>query len=106
MDFSQLSILAIILAVIANMIIGALWYSPVLICENMDEEPREKHGRTSDIQCKYRLRAYDTCWHHFCNRSITIYFDARFGHHRRRGVNRIFSWCRNRERTRIVANLF
>jgi hypothetical protein len=30
MDFSQLSILAIIFAVIANMIIGALWYSPVL----------------------------------------------------------------------------
>ena len=30
MDFSQLNILAIVLAVIANMIIGALWYSPVL----------------------------------------------------------------------------
>ena len=33
MDFSQLSILAIILAVIANMIIGALWYSPVLFAK-------------------------------------------------------------------------
>lgn len=30
MDFSQLNILAIVLAVIANMIIGALWYSPIL----------------------------------------------------------------------------
>ncbi|MCZ2257272.1 DUF1761 domain-containing protein [Sporosarcina sp. G11-34] len=30
MDFSQISIFAILLAVIANMIIGALWYSPVL----------------------------------------------------------------------------
>ena len=33
MDFSQLSILAIILAVIANMVIGALWYSPVLFAK-------------------------------------------------------------------------
>ena len=30
MDLSQISILAIILAVVANMIIGALWYSPLL----------------------------------------------------------------------------
>ncbi len=30
MDFTNVSILAIILAVIANMAIGALWYSPVL----------------------------------------------------------------------------
>ncbi|MBO0603338.1 DUF1761 domain-containing protein [Sporosarcina sp. E16_3] len=30
MDLSQISILAIILAVFANMIIGALWYSPLL----------------------------------------------------------------------------
>ena len=30
MDFSQISIWAIVLAVVANMIIGALWYSPVL----------------------------------------------------------------------------
>jgi len=30
LDFSQINILAIVLAVIANMIIGALWYSPVL----------------------------------------------------------------------------
>lgn len=30
MDFTNVSILAIILAVIANMFIGALWYSPVL----------------------------------------------------------------------------
>lgn len=30
MDISQISILAIILAVVANMIIGALWYSPLL----------------------------------------------------------------------------
>ncbi|MFK4998870.1 DUF1761 domain-containing protein [Bacillus sp. N9] len=30
MDFSQVSILAIVLAVIANTIIGALWYSPIL----------------------------------------------------------------------------
>lgn len=30
MDFSNVSILAIILAVVANMVIGALWYSPVL----------------------------------------------------------------------------
>ncbi|WP_342513010.1 DUF1761 domain-containing protein [Sporosarcina sp. FSL K6-1522] len=30
MDLSQISILAIVLAVVANMVIGALWYSPVL----------------------------------------------------------------------------
>lgn len=30
MDFTNVSILAIILAVIANMVIGALWYSPIL----------------------------------------------------------------------------
>jgi len=30
MDISHISILAIILAVVANMIIGALWYSPLL----------------------------------------------------------------------------
>jgi len=33
MDFSQISILAIVLAVIANMIIGALWYSPILFAK-------------------------------------------------------------------------
>ncbi len=30
MDLSQISMLAIVLAVVANMIIGALWYSPLL----------------------------------------------------------------------------
>ncbi|MBS4177854.1 DUF1761 domain-containing protein [Lederbergia citrea] len=30
MDFSQVSIIAIILAVVANTVIGALWYSPIL----------------------------------------------------------------------------
>lgn len=30
MDLSQISIVAIVLAVVANMIIGALWYSPLL----------------------------------------------------------------------------
>lgn len=30
MDLSQISILAIVLAVVANTVIGALWYSPVL----------------------------------------------------------------------------
>ncbi|MEH7437725.1 DUF1761 domain-containing protein [Neobacillus drentensis] len=30
MNFTDVSILAIILAVVANMVIGALWYSPIL----------------------------------------------------------------------------
>ncbi len=30
MNFEDFSILAIVLAVVANMVIGALWYSPIL----------------------------------------------------------------------------
>lgn len=33
MDFFQINIIAVILAVLANMIIGALWYSPLLFAK-------------------------------------------------------------------------
>ena len=53
MDFSQISILAIVLAVIANMIIGALWYSPVLFAnvwmKSLGKTREELHSSNANI---------------------------------------------------------
>ena len=53
MDFSQISIFAIILAVIANMIIGALWYSPVLFAKvwmkSLGKTAEELHTSNANI---------------------------------------------------------
>ena len=53
MDFSQFSILAIVLAVIANMIIGALWYSPVLFAniwmKSLGKTAEELHTSNANI---------------------------------------------------------
>ncbi|NYF23913.1 DUF1761 domain-containing protein [Sporosarcina sp. JAI121] len=53
MDLSQISILAIILAVVANMIIGALWYSPLLFAniwmKSLGKTPEELHTSNANI---------------------------------------------------------
>lgn len=53
MDLSQISILAIVLAVVANMIIGALWYSPVLFAnvwmKSLGKTPEELHTSNPNI---------------------------------------------------------
>ncbi len=53
MDISQISLLAIVLAVIANMIIGALWYSPVLFAniwmKSLGKTAEELHKSNANI---------------------------------------------------------
>lgn len=53
MDVSQISLLAIVLAVIANMVIGALWYSPVLFAniwmKSLGKTAEELHKSNANI---------------------------------------------------------
>jgi hypothetical protein len=53
MDVSQISLIAIILAVLANMIIGALWYSPVLFAnvwmKSLGKTAEELHTSNPNI---------------------------------------------------------
>ncbi|MFJ7932812.1 DUF1761 domain-containing protein [Sporosarcina sp. NPDC096371] len=53
MDFSQISIVAIVLAVLANMIIGALWYSPILFAnvwmKSLGKTAEELHASNANI---------------------------------------------------------
>lgn len=53
MDLSQNSILAIVLAVVANMIIGALWYSPLLFAnvwmKSLGKTREELHSSNPNI---------------------------------------------------------
>jgi len=53
MDVSQISFIAIVLAVFANMIIGALWYSPVLFAniwmKSLGKTAEELHKSNANI---------------------------------------------------------
>ena len=53
MDFSQISILAILLAAIANTVIGALWYSPLLFAKvwmkNLGKTEEELHKSSANV---------------------------------------------------------
>ena len=106
MDLSQISILAIILAVVANMIIGALWYSPVLFANVWMKSLGKTRRRTAYKQPEYRIRTYDTCRHYHSNHFIISHFDVGLSYSWWGSINWIFSGCWYCKRAGIIAYLF